>query len=447
MEKKRKIGTYTFIFGFLLIMLLLIIIFIYSGYEKYTASNLEYVSEDLDRNSTIDGFASPQEVVEYLSCAIQEGDEDKFLRGCAIDEITHNLNIAWLINYKGKFTIADIPASASTYQLYSSITACEISNFFSQTYESILFSLSNKRYQVSRLILKEINYIYPEKQMEESFKAEVQEISGIYGAESLCEIYAIYQLENEEYIAPFTLIKYNGYWKLFSMDSELSELGKEKMIEYFDGSQSYKGDEESIDQLNNYLAISEDGTLNNEDVDDSLLPANYFLISPQYGKSPEEIVERFTFFVQKGDFISAMSYGSKLDDALEQEKSLSEIIEIQTDFFIQIKRGCYGLLGLPGDSTLEELGDMTSEQLVDQCNPQNIFYMDLTGIKKLKEEKDYCELLAVYRYQGNHYLLGFTFSKEEQGWRIENLSAEDGGLLYGNVRSVTITEVNALLQE
>ena len=195
------------------------------------------------------------------------------------------------------------------------------------------------------------------------------------------------------------------------------------------------------------MAISEDGTLNNEDVDDSLLPANYFLISPQYGKSPEEIVERFTFFVQKGDFISAMSYGSKLDDALEQEKSLSEIIEIQTDFFIQIKRGCYGLLGLPGDSTLEELGDMTSEQLVDQCNPQNIFYMDLTGIKKLKEEKDYCELLAVYRYQGNHYLLGFTFSKEEQGWRIENLSAEDGGLLYGNVRSVTITEVNALLQE
>ena len=136
MEKKRKIGTYTFIFGFLLIMLLLIIIFIYSGYEKYTASNLEYVSEDLARNSTIDGFASPQEVVEYLSCAIQEGDEDKFLRGCAIDEITHNLNIAWLINYKGKFTIADIPASASTYQLYSSITACEISNFFSQTYES-----------------------------------------------------------------------------------------------------------------------------------------------------------------------------------------------------------------------------------------------------------------------------------------------------------------------
>lgn len=62
-----------------------------------------------------------------------------------------------------------------------------------------------------------------------------------------------------------------------------------------------------------------------------------------------------------------------MDDALEQEKSLSEIIEIQTDFFIQIKRGCYGLLGLPGDSTLEELGDMTSEQLVDQCNPQNIF--------------------------------------------------------------------------
>ena len=90
---------------------------------------------------------------------------------------------------------------------------------------------------------------------------------------------------------------------------------------------------------------------------------------------------------------------------------------------------------------------MTLEQLVDQCKPQNIFYMDLTGIKKLKEEKDYCELLAVYRYQGNHYLLGFTFSKEEQGWRIENLSAEDGGLLYGNVRSVTITEVNALLQE
>lgn len=79
--------------------------------------------------------------------------------------------------------------------------------------------------------------------------------------------------------------------------------------------------------------------------------------------------------------------------------------------------------------------------------PSKYFYMDLTGIKKLKEEKDYCELLAVYRYQGNHYLLGFTFSKEEQGWRIENLSAEDGGLLYGNVRSVTITEVNALLQE
>ena len=75
--------------------------------------------------------------------------------------------------------------------------------------------------------------------------------------------------------------------------------------------------------------------------------------------------------------------------------------------------------------------------------------LDIGGelVKKLKEEKDYCELLAVYRYQGNHYLLGFTFSKEEQGWRIENLSAEDGGLLYGNVRSVTITEVNALLQE
>lgn len=434
-------------FGFLLIILLLIILFIYSGYEKYTVSNLEYVSEELARNSTIDGFVSPQETVKYLSYAVQEGDEDKFLRGCAIEEITYNLNTAGLINYKGKFTMDDIPAPGSTYQLYSPITSCEISNFFSQTYESILFSLSNKRNQVGRLTLIEINYIYPEKQLEESFRTEIQTISGIYGAESLCEMYAIYQLENEKYIAPFTLIKYNGYWKLFSMESELSELGKEKTIEYFDGSQSYKGDERSIEELNGYLSISEDESLNSEEADVSLLPANYFLVSSKYGKTPEEIVENFTLYIQKGDIISAMSYGSKLDEALKEKKDLSEIIEQQTDFFMQIKRFYYGLLGLPEDSTIEELGDMTPENVVDQCNPQNIFYMDLTDIKKLKEEEDYCELLAVYRYQGKHYLLGFTFIRTEDGWRIEALSAEGKGLLYGNVRNVTMTERNILLGE
>ena len=204
-------------------------------------------------------------------------------------------------------------------------------------------------------------------------------------------------------------------------------------------------------KLSKYLQsfVDEDAKIEKEKyTEEALLPANYFWVAPHYGKTAQETVEKFILYIQKDDISSAMSFGSRLDEFLDQENTdNSEILKEQGVFAGQIKNLYLGLLGVKAEEkniSLEELG-MTADKLVSELTPQDIHYMELVGTKEVERKDDQIEILAVLRYQTKYYLAGFTLKHTEKGWYIDSLSSESENIMNGKIKKITQDRSDALL--
>ena len=62
----------------------------------------------MKRRSTIDGFESPEETVEYVLYQIHRGDLDLALRGCAIQEIAENFSLQKYLEIMERFVTRKI---------------------------------------------------------------------------------------------------------------------------------------------------------------------------------------------------------------------------------------------------------------------------------------------------------------------------------------------------
>ena len=250
----------------------------------------------------------------------------------------------------------------------------------------------------------------------------------------------------------FTLGQYYGYWKMLSATSELAGMEEEGNIESDETRiEQLKGSENEGNKLSKYLQsfVDEDAKIEKEKyTEEALLPANYFWVAPHYGKTAQEAVEKFILYIQKDDISSAMSFGSRLDEFLNQENTdNSEILKEQGIFAGQIKNLYLGLLGVNADEddvSLEELG-MTADKLVSELTPQDIHYMELVGTKEVESKDDQIEILAVLRYQTKYYLAGFTLKHTEKGWYIDSLSSESENILNGKIKKITQERSDAML--
>ena len=279
----------------------------------------------------------------------------------------------------------------------------------------------------------------------------MQEQAEIIGADAICEVYGLYRKDSHNYLMGFTLGQYYGYWKLLSATSELAGIEEGNIESDETRIEQLKGSENEGNQLSKYLQsfVDEDAEIEEKKyTEEALLPANYFLVAPHYGKTAQEAVEKFILYIQKDDISSAMSFGSRLDEFLNQENTdNSEILKEQGIFAGQIKNLYLGLLGVKADEdniSLEELG-MTADKLVSELTPQDIHYMELVGTKEVESKNDQTEILAVLRYQTKYYLAGFTLRHTENGWYIDSLSSESENIMNGEIKKITQERSDELL--
>ena len=429
--------------GSILLVILILAILIYRKNQENERFDPQFISEDLQRENTLDGFADPRELIKYLSAAVEEKDEDKFLRGCAIDELSLQMDVTKLINYEGTFSI-HIPMPAKAYRTYFPITSCEITNYYNHIYEIIKNQLDGS--------IVEVDYIRPVDQLKGDYKITMQEQAEIIGADAICEVYGLYRKDGHNYLIGFTLGQYYGYWKMLSATSELAGIGEEGNTESDETRiEQLKGSENEGNKLTKYLQgfADEDAKIQEEIyTEGGLLPANYFWVAPNYGQTAQETVEKFILYIQKDDISSAMSFGSRLDEFLNQENTdNSKILKEQGIFAGQIKNLYLGLLGVKADEdniSLEELG-MTADKLVSKLTPQDIHYMELVGTKEVESKDDQAEILAVLKYSAKYYLAGFTLKHTENGWYIDSLSSESENIMNGEIKKITQDRSDTLL--
>lgn len=428
--------------GSILLIILVLVILIYRKNQENGIFDPQFISEDLQRENTLDGFADPGELIKYLSAAVEEKDEDKFLRGCAIDELSLQMDVTKLIDYEGTFSI-HTPMPAKAYRTYFPITSCEITDYYNNIYETIKNQLDGS--------IVEVNYVRPADQLKDDYKITMQEQAEIIGADAICEVYGLYRKDSHNYLMGFTLGQYYGYWKLLSATSELAGIEEGNIESDETRIEQLKGSENEGNQLSKYLQsfVDEDTEIQEEKyTEGALLPANYFWVAPKYEQKAQETIEKFILYIQKADISSAMSFGSRLDEFLNQENSdNSEVLKEQGIFAGQIKNLYLGLLEIKageGNISLEELG-MTADKLVSELTPQDIHYMELVGTKEVESKDDQAEILAVLKYSGKYYLAGFTLRHSEKGWYIESLSSEAENILNGESKKITQERSDELL--
>lgn len=428
--------------GAILLILLVLIILVYRKKQENETFDPQFLSEDLQREDTLEGFSDPGELIKYLSAAAREKDEDKFLRGCAIDELSLQMDVTKLINREGTFSVST-PVPAKAYRTYFPIASSEITEYYNHTYEIMKDQLSGS--------LVEADYVRPGDQLKDDYKIAMQEQAEIIGADAICEVYGSYEKDGHNYLMGFTLGQYFGYWKMLSATSELAgieegsiESDETKMVQL-------KGSENDGKKLTEYLQsfVDEDAEIEKEKyTEEALLPANYFWAAPHYGKTTQETIEKFILYIQKDDISSAMSFGSRLDEFLSQENpDNSEILKAQGLFAGQIKNLYLGLLGIKADednTSLEELG-MTADKLVSELTPQDIHYMELVGTKEVESNDNQAEILAVLKYRAKYYLAGFTLKPTEKGWYIDSLSSESENIMNGKIKKITQERSDAVL--
>lgn len=440
---KIFLKNYPVLMGLLLFIILALIILVYKKNQENEIFDPQFISEDLQRKDTLEGFADPGELIKYLSAAAKEKDEDKFLRGCAIDELSLQMDVTKLINYEGTFSI-HTPMPARAYRTYFPIASSELTESYNNTYAIIKEHLGGT--------LVEIGYVRPEDQLKDNYKITMQEQAEIIGADAICEVYGLYEKDGQNYLMGFTLVQYYGYWKMLSATSKLAGIGEEGNIESDETRISQLKDSQNEGkQLNKYLQsfVDEDTEIQEEKyTEGALLPANYFWVAPKYEQTAQETIEKFILYIQKADISSAMSFGSRLDEFLNQENpDNSEVLKEQGIFAGQIKNLYLGLLEIKageGNISLEELG-MTADKLISELTPQDIHYMELVGTKEVESKDDQAEILAVLKYSGKYYLAGFTLRHSEKGWYIESLSSEAENILNGEIKKITQERSDELL--
>lgn len=326
--------------------MILFLIGIIGGHRVVTAREEfepQKQTEDLQREATILGFSEPEQIVRYMLSALFEGDQDKILRGCPIDERSLGVSVAKIIEREEKFTTDLTIAPSADYSSYVPLASTELARSYIDKSENYIAKLRN----MSGASLKRIDFVRPAEQMEDEYKIKVLETNADWGTELIVEMMAQLEYAGKNYMTTFTLSCYDGYWKIFAFESELAGVTGDNPVqkiteeEYLNlaGEKSLKDYEKYIDKK---ILIDEKTEAKADDKvapEDELLAANYFVANQANGKTPQETIEKFTLYLQK-----KISQGVEFFDMSVEENEMESQIRQQEKYAKQIKRLCYSLM-------------------------------------------------------------------------------------------------------
>ena len=442
----KKLKNYPELLGIVAVCILVGIIFLYKLEVRREYVDSGIVTEDMARESTVDGFEKPEESVRYMISALQKEDLDMGLRGFPIDEKILGINVGEELNSLGEFS-TNITYMPSQWKEFVPVSSSEITKDYTEIFQSLEKQLAGREVTVEA-----VRALMPQKQMEAQYHRNSQRICEIWGADSRIEALAKLTIDGEDYALPVTLFQYDDFWKtdsfeaslsgqsgIFSCDSEeyeelTDEKEEEALKEFLEDSDEEKSQEQTEEEEEEILP------------EEALLPANYVLYNTVFSQTPEKTIENFVLSMQKNDLSSMMIYTDLYGEEDPLNQDLAEILIRQGEVAEQIQTFYYYLMGNDFASTenvsLDELG-MTGEEISGSLELSEIVYLDLNNVLKIKDD----EYAAFYYFNGKHYMSGFKMKEYGQGWKIEELSCDFMGLDKGQVKELTESEYNKIIKE
>ena len=442
----KKLKNYPELLGIGAVCILVGIIFLYKLEVRREYVDPGIVTEDMARESTVDGFKEPEESVRYMISALQKEDLDMGLRGFPIDEKILGINVGEALDFLGEFS-TNITYMPSEWREFVPVSSSEITKDYTEIFRSLESQFAGKNVTVEA-----VRALMPQKQMGTQYHRNSQQICQIWGADSRIEALAKLTVDGADYALPVTLFRYDDFWKtdsfeaslleesgIFSCDSEkydelTDEKEEEALEEFLEDSDKEKSREQTEEEEEEILP------------EEALLPANYVLYNTVFSQTPEKAIENFILSMQKNDLSSMMIYTDLYGEEDPLSQDLAEILIRQGEVAEQIQTFYYYLMGNEFAATenvsLDELG-MTGEEISSSLELSEIVYLDLNNVLKIKDD----EYAAFYYFNGKHYMSGFTMKEYSQGWKIEELSCASMGLDKGQVKELTETEYNKIIKE
>ena len=442
----KKLKNYPELLGIGAVCILVGIIFLYKLEVRREYVDPGIVTEDMARESTVDGFKEPEESVRYMISALQKEDLDMGLRGFPIDEKILGINVGEALDFLGEFS-TNITYMPSEWREFVPVSSSEITKDYTEIFRSLESQFAGKNVTVEA-----VRALMPQKQMGTQYHRNSQQICQIWGADSRIEALAKLTVDGADYALPVTLFRYDDFWKtdsfeaslleesgIFSCDSEkydelTDEKEEEALKEFLEDSDKEKSREQTEEEEEEILP------------EEALLPANYVLYNTVFSQTPEKAIENFILSMQKNDLSSMMIYTDLYGEEDPLSQDLAEILIRQGEVAEQIQTFYYYLMGNEFAATenvsLDELG-MTGEEISKSLELSEIVYLDLNNVLKIKDD----EYAAFYYFNGKHYMSGFNMKEYGQGWKIEELSCASMDLDKGQVKELTETEYNKIIKE
>lgn len=437
----KLIKEYPVLLGLAVVFLLSLTIL---GYKYQTARKYiepTVVTEELSRESTIDGFEKAADVVTYVFSALKKNDLDMGLRAFPIDEKMLNMNTGKVLDSLGVFSTNNTYMT-SAWQTYAPLSSVELTQDYTEEFLKLQEKLEGKEFTV-----KSVFAAFPDKQLAPEYRKNMQEKCEQWGADAGAEMFANIEIENKNYLIGITLLQYYDFWKIDSFSSSLlEEEGYHGVTEITEKDIAEFQDKQSEEKLWKELKTKDKKSNKKKTVENpenEMLVPNYFVLSASYGSTPEEVIEKFVLSIQKQDITMLMSLFENYEI---HTQNIENVLIRQGTIGREVQSFYYYLLGNKFASLeevqLETLG-MTGNEIVKKSNPDELFYLDLVETCKVNDH----EYLGVYYFNGKHYISGFNLIEDEEGWKIKSLSCEEIGLKTGQVKEASEKQYKEILKE
>lgn len=354
--------------------------------------------EELAEEDDLKGYEEPEETVAYLMAHIMDGDLEKALRSCAIDDLAKYFNMSLYLQYGEDFVWLDmIPPADSDDEAYCNISRLRLASDYGHKIQECIDQLSSGK----ELKIYDIAVDEPENP-DGKYYERLSSIEEILGARDVCECIVYMSVDDIPLELHLSLARYKRFWKVILF----SPMDQYKM----DGLYIIEGDK----------VAEEAEIMNLSDYQKETLPLNYLLINSRSEEDIDQMIYNYCIYLQRGDILSALTYYDFGNGGEEPQFSL-ELLDRQEEAARELQLLYYQMLLWKTD--FEWAGrhyEDAPEYIVDFLRIMNMQYVNFVNAGEIGRNEDEIIYQIRYSYDNGIFSRNLVFSHQD-GWKILRL--------------------------
>lgn len=434
--------------GFLMILLFTVVMILDIVKRQNFENNTSRLVYSMENKEDCDGLYDIEEYIAYLKNAIETQDMDKFLRGCAIEERTKSYPFTYLASQNnGVFSYNTAYLPSAYYETYQPINMILITNEYMKQFEALRKDLyQDTKSADPKIKWKDTSVLLKRQQLSaENVKGSIAKAKR-WSAEMIFEVAALLSVDNKDYMACFTVARYDDCFKLFKLQGNLLDWEKDVYATLVTDSE-YE-DVTDVVRLDDFVAEYEKAAnlegskidlgrnFSTDQPEQVNLPLNYYMVDQIYSPTAEAAINSFVKELQRNNPKKAMNYVNIEGDSLE------EMLRREGDVMLQLSYIYKGLCDLPyavnvgvsynqlnfSSSNLQTMLDASAFHTISIHEVYNMYG---------EYEADAIPYNIHFHYNLKNYKMGFTMRQYEKGWQIYSFGTPRFGLAPGEVVDIS----------